>query len=67
MVSLTNSKDSVANSISVIDKHKVIDLKEFCLSKLDAINEIVGLPIETFNSLQTLGESINNDSDFSTR
>jgi hypothetical protein len=29
MVSLTNSKDIVANSISVIDKNKVIDLKKY--------------------------------------
>jgi ribonuclease PH len=64
MVSLTNSKDIVANSISVIDKHKVIDLKELFLSKLDAINSIVGLPVETLNSLQKLGEAINNDEDF---
>jgi ribonuclease PH len=64
MVSLTNSKYIVANSISVIDKHKVIDLKELCLSKLDAVNNIVGLPIETLNSLQKLAESINSDSDF---
>jgi hypothetical protein len=64
MVSLTNSKDIVANSISVIDKTKVIDLKELLLSKLDATNDIVGLPIETLNSLQKLAESINSDSDF---
>jgi hypothetical protein len=63
MVSLTNSKDIVANSISVIDKNKVIALKELFLSKLDAINSIVGLPIETLNSLQKLAESINSDSD----
>jgi hypothetical protein len=63
MVSLNNSTDIVANSISVIDKNKVIDLKELFLSKLDAINNIVGLPVETLNSLQKLGEAINNDGD----
>ena len=50
--SLTNSKDIVATTISVIDKNKVIDLKELFLSNLDAINNIVGLPVETLNSLQ---------------
>ena len=64
MVSLTNSKDIVANTISVIDKDKVIDLKELFLSKLDAINNIVGLPVETLNSLQKLAEAINSDSNF---
>jgi ribonuclease PH len=64
MVSLNNSKDIVATSISVIDKNKVIDLKELFLSKLDAVNNIVGLPIETLNSLQKLAESINSDNEF---
>jgi hypothetical protein len=64
MVSLDNSKDIIANPISVIDKNKVIYLKELFLSKLDAINHIVGLPVETLNSLQKLGEAINNDGDF---
>jgi hypothetical protein len=63
-VSMNNSRDIVANTISVIDGNKVIDLKELCLSKLDAINNIVGLPVETLNSLQKLGEAINNDGDF---
>jgi ribonuclease PH len=64
MVSLNNSKYIVANSISVIEKNKVIDLKELFLSELDAVNNIVGLPVETLNSLQKLAESINSDNDF---
>ena len=59
MVSLTNSKDIVATSISVIDKDKVIFLKELFLSKLDAITSIVGLPVATLDSLQKLAEAIN--------
>ena len=57
MVSLTNSKDVVANSISVIDKDKVFDLKELFVSTLDAINNIVGVPIETLNSVQNFSRS----------
>ena len=64
MVSLTNSKDILANSISVIDKDKVIDLKELFLSNLDAINNIVGLPVATLDSLQKLAEAINSDANF---
>ena len=56
-VSLTNSKDLVANSISVIDKDKVIDLKELCLSKLYAITNIVGLPVATLDSLPKASRS----------
>ena len=65
MVSWTNSKDIAANTISEIDKDKVIDLNELFLSNLDAINNIVGLPIETFNSLQQAAEAINSDAGFS--
>ena len=56
-VSLTNSKDLVANSISVIDKDKVIDLKELFLSKLYAITNIVGLPVATLDSLPKTSRS----------
>ena len=63
-VSITNSLDIVANTISVVDKDKVIDLKELFLSKLDAITSIVGLPVETLNSLQKLAEAINSDANF---
>ena len=63
-ISMTNSKDIVANSISVIDKDKVIDLKELFLTKIDAISGIVGLPVETLNSLQQLAEAINSDANF---
>ena len=58
---ITTSKDIVANTISVIDKQKVIYLKEWLLSNLDAVEHIVGLPIETLNSLQQLAEAINSD------
>ena len=60
-VSLTNSKDLVPNSISVIDENRVIDLKELFLSKLDATNSIVGLPVATLDSLQKL---VSNDLNF---
>ena len=63
-VHLTNSSDVVANSISIIEKDKVVDLKDLFLSKLEAISGIVGLPPETLNSLQKLAEAINSDSNF---
>ena len=47
MVSLTNSKDIVAHSISCIEKYKTIDLRELCFSNLDAITSIGGLPVAT--------------------
>ena len=62
--SLTNSKDLVANSRSVIDKHEVIDLKELFLSNLDAKTNIVRVPVATLDSLQQLAEAINSDANF---
>ena len=64
MVSLTNSQDIVANTRSVTHKHKVIDLTDFVLSTLNAINNIVGLPTAALNSLQQLAEAINSDADW---
>ena len=51
-ISMPSSKDIIANIISVLDKDKVIDLQELFLSNLDAINNIVGLPVATLDSLQ---------------
>ena len=61
---LTNSDDLVVNSLSLIEKDKIIDVKELFLSKLDAIENIVGLAPETLNTLAKLGAAINNDSEF---
>ena len=54
----------VVNSLSLIENNKVIDIKELFLSKLDAVEQIVGLAPETLNTLAKLGEAINNDSNF---
>ena len=51
-VRITCSKDIVANTLSVIDQDKVIDLKELSWSKWDAVNNIVGLPVETLISFK---------------
>ena len=64
MVSSTNSKDIVANTIAVIDEDKVIDLKELVLSNLAASHNIVGLPVDTLHSLHKLAEAINSDANF---
>ena len=57
-IRMTSAKDLVANTISVIDKGKVIDFRELVWSKLDAIHNIVGLPVATLNSLPKLAEAI---------
>ena len=64
MVSFTNFKNIIANTISVIDKQIRWLIWKIFLSKLYDINSIVGLPIETLNSLQQLAEAINSDANF---
>jgi hypothetical protein len=54
-VFLTNSNDLVVNSLSLVEKNKVIDVKELFLSKLESIDNIVGLAPETLNTLAKQG------------
>jgi hypothetical protein len=56
--------DMIVTSLSLIEERRVIDVKELFLSKLDAIDNIVGLAPDTLNTLQQLGEAINTDSNF---
>ena len=56
-VSLTNSIDIIANSVSVVQNNKIVNI-------LDIISQITGLAPETLNTLQELAQSINNDNTF---
>ena len=56
-LSLSNSKDIVANSLTLIDKNNAIDV----LSTLQTIN---GLPPEMLSSLGKLATALNNDSNY---
>ena len=55
--SLTNSIDIIANSVSVVQNNTIVNI-------LDIISQITGLAAETFNTLQKLAASINNDNTF---
>ena len=63
-VSLTNSIDIVANSVSLYDANQVKNILDLFLKKTDAITQIIGVPPETLNTIQKLAESINNDQTF---
>ena len=56
-VSLSNSKDIVANSVSLIKGNRVIDV-------LETIDAVQGLAPETLNSLEKLANALNNDSNY---
>ena len=63
-VSLTNSIDIVANSVSLYDANQVKNILDLFLNKTDAITKNIGVPPETLNTIQKLAESINNDQTF---
>ena len=56
-VSLTNSIDIIANSVSVVQNYVIANI-------LGIIYQITGLTPETLDTLQKLAESINNDNTF---
>ena len=56
---MNNSKDIVANSISVLKDHRTIGV-------LETIDSLSGLAPETLNSLEKLATALNNDSGFFT-
>ena len=56
-LSLNNSKDIVANSLSIIKGNKTIDV-------LETIEAVQGLAPETLNSLEKLANALNGDSTF---
>ena len=57
MVSLTNSNDIIANSVSIVQDNEIVNI-------LDLISQITGLAPATLNTLQKLAASINNDNTF---
>ena len=56
-LSLNNSKDIVANSISILKGNRTID-------DLETIDAVSGLAPDTLNSLEKLATALNNDSGF---
>ena len=56
-LSLNNSKDIVANSLSIIKGNRTIDV-------LETIDAVQGLAPETLNSLEKLANALNGDSTF---
>ena len=58
-LSLNNSIDIVANSISIIKGNKTVDL-------IESLDSVTGLPPATLNSLEKLATALNNDSGFFT-
>ena len=58
-LSLNNSKDIVANSISIIKGNRTVDV-------LETIDAVTGLAPSTLNSLEKLAKAMNDDPAFFT-
>ena len=56
-LSLNNSKDIVANSVSVLKGNQTIDL-------LVSLDSVTGLAPATLNSLEKLAKALNDDAGF---
>ena len=56
-LSLTNSKDIVANNVTVVKGSRAIDL-------IDTIEAVQGFAPEALNSLEKLATALNNDNNF---
>ncbi len=56
-LSLNNSKDIVANSVSIIKGNKTIDL-------IESLDAVTGLAPATLKSLEKLATALSNDSVF---
>ena len=66
-LSLTNSKDIIANSISLIIGNRVVDLNDLFLTKDSSITDIIGIAPENLDTIAEIAAAINNDNnDFGT-
>ena len=63
-ISLSNSSDILANSISLINGSVIQGIKDTFLSKNEAVSNIVGLPPTTMNTLEKISQSLSNNPDF---
>ncbi|MFM7979151.1 MAG: hypothetical protein ACKPKO_07520, partial [Candidatus Fonsibacter sp.] len=63
-VSLTNSKDIVANSFSIMDYNNVVDIMDLTRYINNIITVIVGNPPLTMHTLDKISQAINNDPQF---
>ncbi|MFM7979037.1 MAG: hypothetical protein ACKPKO_06935, partial [Candidatus Fonsibacter sp.] len=63
-VSLTNSKDIVANYISAIDYNNVVYIMDLIGNLNNIITVIAGNPPLKMNTLEKISQAVNNDPQF---
>ena len=60
-LSLTNSKDVIANTISLIIGNRVVNLVDLFLTKYSSINDMLNLAPGNLDTIAEIAASINND------
>ena len=60
-VPLTSSRDSVGNSIAIIDARNLVDIVDLIRQIKHIITQMIGNPSFTFNTLQKQAQTANND------
>ena len=63
-INLTNIKDLIVNSLSLTKGNQIENVLEVFLSKDESVSGIVGLPVSTLDTLEHLGNRIDNDPNF---
>ena len=63
-INLTNSKDLIVNSLSLIKGNQIENVLEVFLSNGEAIRGIIGIPDKSLDTLGKIGNSTDNDPDF---
>ena len=61
-LSLTNSKDIIANSISLIIGNRLVNLTDLFLTKESSVSDIIGLAPSDLDTIAEIAAAINNDS-----
>ena len=67
MVSLTGVKEIIADTISLIEENKIVNIKDKFYDKSTVsimLSSVVGLPPQTLNSLEEVSTALNNDPNF---
>ena len=60
-ISLTNSKDLIVNSLSLVSNSRIEDMNDIFLSKLEAVSNIIGLDPSTMNTLERISAALDDD------
>ena len=65
-INLTNRNDIACDSLTIINNNGRMNVGTSITNLNNTVNSVTGIPIETLNSIQKIGEAIDNDPQFFT-